>query len=263
MLLSIGIVIEILVTTVLPIGVGFWLNKKKDVPWRVIGYGALAYIVMQTVVSLLFVGFGLLVENDILPLQDPALRITQVALSIFLGAVVGVLIRWLGMDKIKEDLKNKRAAWGIALGFGGMEAIQLVGLPLISTFWTMMTNININPETTSLSPEIVAQLGEIWKTPFYIPLAGSLERLGALVMHLAVTVLILQVFKQNNKKFLAAAMGVELLVNGLVAGLSEAGLGYVWVILVAVILMVGNIYLLRGMDAFDLEDEPELEIREA
>lgn len=263
MLLSIGIVIEILVTTVLPIGVGFWLNKKKDVPWRVIGYGALAYIVMQTVVSLLFVGFGLLVENDILPLQDPALRITQVALSIFLGAVVGVLIRWLGMDKIKEDLKNKRAAWGIALGFGGMEAIQLVGLPLISTFWTMMTNININPETTSLSPEIVAQLGEIWKTPFYIPLAGSLERLGALVMHLAVTVLILQVFKQNNKKFLAAAMGVELLVNGLVAGLSEAGLGYVWVILIAVVLMVGNIYLLRGMDAFDLEDEPELEIREA
>jgi len=263
MLLSIGIVIEILVTTVLPIGVGFWLNKKKDVSWRVIGYGALAYIVMQTVVSLLFVGFGLLVENDILPLQDPALRITQVALSIFLGAVVGVLIRWLGMDKIKEDLKNKRAAWGIALGFGGMEAIQLVGLPLISTFWTMMTNININPETTSLSPEIVAQLGEIWKTPFYIPLAGSLERLGALVMHLAVTVLILQVFKRNNKRLLAAAMGVELLVNGLVAGLSEAGLGYVWVILVAVVLMVGNIYLLRGMDAFDLEDEPELDIREA
>ena len=263
MLLSIGIVIEILVTTVLPIGVGFWLNKKKDVSWRVIGYGALAYIVMQTVVSLLFVGFGPLVENDILPLQDPALRITQVALSIFLGAVVGVLIRWIGMEKIKEDLKNKRAAWGIALGFGGMEAIQLVGLPLISTFWTMMTNININPETTSLSPEIVAQLGEIWKTPFYIPLAGSLERLGALVMHLAVTVLILQVFKQNNKKFLAAAMGVELLVNGLVAGLSEAGLGYVWVILIAVVLMVGNIYLLRGMDAFDLEDEPELEIREA
>ena len=52
-----------------------------------------------------FTGFSMLVENDVLLLQDPALRITQVALTIFLGAVAGVLIRWIGMDKIKEDLK--------------------------------------------------------------------------------------------------------------------------------------------------------------
>lgn len=263
MLLSIGIVIEILVTTVLPIGVGFWLNKKKGVSWMVMGYGALAYFIMQAVVTLLFVGFSMLVENDILLLQDPALRITQVALSILLGAVAGVLVRWLGMKYIKEDLKNLKAAWGIGLGYGGMETIQLVGLPLIATFWTMMTNININPETTSLGADVVAQLGEIWQTPFYVPLAGALERVAALVMHLAVAVLILQVFKRNNKWFLAAAIGVELLVNGLVAGLSEVGLGYGWVILIAMVLMAGNLYLLKRLNAFDLQDEPEPELPEA
>lgn len=263
MLLSIGIVIEILVTTVLPIGVGFWLNRKKGVSWRAIGYGALAYLVMQTVVTLLFVGFGLLVENDILPLQDPALRNTQVALSIVLGAVAGVLIRWLGMRYLKEDLKNLKAVWAIGLGYGAMESIQLVGLPLISTFWAMMTNININPETTSLSPEMVAQLGELWQTPFYVPLAGSVERVAALVMHLTVTVLVLQIFKQDNKWFLAFAMGVELLVNVLVAGLSEAGLGYGWVILIAAVLMGGNLYLLKRMNAFDLKDKSLPEIEEA
>ena len=263
MLLSIGIVVEILVTTVLPIGVGFWLNKKKGVSWMVMGYGALAYFIMQAVVTLLFVGFSMLVENDILLLQDPALRITQVALSILLGAVAGVLVRWLGMKYIKEDLKNLKAAWGIGLGYGGMETIQLVGLPLIATFWTMMTNININPETTSLGADVVAQLGEIWQTPFYVPLAGALERVAALVMHLAVAVLILQVFKRNNKWFLAAAIGVELLVNGLVAGLSEVGLGYGWVILIAMVLMAGNLYLLKRLNAFDLQDEPEPELPEA
>jgi uncharacterized membrane protein YhfC len=252
MLLSIGIVIEILVTTALPIGVGYWLNKKKGVSWRVMSYGALAYFAMQFVITLLFVGFTALVENDILPLHDPTLRIAQVALSIVLGAVAGVLIRWLGMKYFKEDLKNLQAAWGIGLGYGGMETIQLVGLPLISTFWTMMTNLNIDPATTSLSADVVAQLEELWQTPFYIPLAGSLERVGALVMHLAVTVLILQVFKRDNKWFLAAAMGVELLVNGLIAGLSEAGLAYGWVILIAVILMAGNVYLLNKLDAFKL-----------
>jgi len=262
MLLSIGIVIEILVTTALPICVGFWLNKKKGVPWRVMGYGALAYFIMQAVVTMLFVGFSMLVENDILLLQDPALRITQVALSILLGAVVGVLVRWIGMKYIKEDLKNLKAAWGIGLGYGGMETIQLVGLPLIATFWTMMTNININPETTSLSADVVAQLADLWNTPFYVPIAGSLERVAALVMHLVVTILILQVFQRDNKWFLAAAVGVELLVNGLVAGLSEAGLAYGWVILIAVVLMAGNLYLLKQLNAFDLKEEPEPELPE-
>jgi len=263
LLLSIAIVIAILVTVGLPIGAGYWLDKKKGVSWRVVSYGALAYFIMQTATTLVFTGFSYLVENDILLLQDPALRITQVTLSILLGAVLGVLIRWLGMKHIKEDLQSLGAAWGLGLGYGGIENVMLVGLPLISTFWAMITNLNIDPATTSLSPEMVAQLEELWQVPFYIPLAGAVERFAALVMQLTVTVLILQVFKRDNKWFLAAAMGVELLVNGLVVGLSEAGLAYGWSILVAVILMAGNIYLLKKLDAFDLlrpaEPEPKSE----
>ncbi len=252
--LSIGIFIEILVTVALPIGVGYWLNKKKGVTWRVIAYGAVAYFIMQVLTTIIFVGFSLLVENGTLPMQDPALRITQVALSIVLGAVFGVLIRWFGMNKLKDDLKTLPATWGIGLGYGGVETMQLVGLPLIGTFWTMLTNINLDPTTTSLSADVVSQLEELWKVPFYIPLAGSLERIGAMVMHLLVTVLILQVFKRNNKWFLAAAIGIEVLVNGLVAGIAEAGLETGWVVLAAVILMAGNLYLLKRLNAFDLKD---------
>ncbi len=263
LLLSIAIVITILVIVGLPIGAGYWLDKRKGVSWRVVSYGALAYFIMQTASTLIFTGFSYLVENDTLLLQDPALRITQVILSILLGAVLGVLIRWLGMKYIKEDLQSLGAAWGLGLGYGGIENIMLVGLPLISTFWAMITNLNLDPATTSLSPEMVAQLEDLWQVPFYIPLAGAVERFAALVMQLTVTVLILQVFKSDKKWFLAAAMGVELLVNGLVVGLSEAGLAYGWSILVAVILMAGNIYLLKKLDAFELlkptEPKPESE----
>lgn len=257
LLLSIAIVIAILVTVAFPIGVGYWLNKKKNASWRLVSYGVLAYLIMQTLTTLIFTGFSYLVENDILPLEDPALRITQVTLSILLGAVLGVLIRWLGMKYIKEDLQNLGATWSIGLGYGGIENIMLVGMPLISTFWAMITNINIDPATTSLSPEMITQLEELWQVPFYIPLAGAIERFAALVMQLTVTVLILQVFKSGNKWFLAAAMGVELLVNGLVVGLSEAGLPYGWSILIAVILMAGNVYLLNKLDAFKLVKAPD------
>ena len=253
--LSITIFIEILVTVALPVGVGYWLNKKKGVTWRIIGYGALAYFIMQTLSTLVFIGFSLLVENDMLPMQDPALRITQVGLSILLGAVFGVLIRWIGMDKLREDLKTMPAVWGIGLGYGGVETIQLVGIPLVRTFWTMLTNINLDPATTSLSPEVIAQLEEVWKVSFFVPLVGSIERIGAMVMQILVTVLILQVFKRHNKWFLAAAIGIELLVNGMVVAFSEAGKTNGWFVLAVAIFLAGNIYLLKRLNAFDLKDE--------
>lgn len=258
-MLSIAIVIAILLTVGIPIGVGYWLNKKKGVTWRVVSYGALAYLIMQIVVSMVFVGFGLLVENDILYLQGAALQTVQVILSILLAAVVGVLIRWLGMKYIKEDLQTLKSALGIGIGYGGIENIMLVGLPLIRTFWAMMTNLNIDPATTSLSPEMVAQLEDLWQVSAFIPLAGAVERLGALVMQIAVTILILQIFRQDKKWFLALAIGLELLVNGLVVGLSEAGLAYGWSILISVVLMAGNIYLLKRMGAFEILKPAEVE----
>lgn len=262
LLLSLAIFVAILVTVGLPIGAGFWLRKKYGVTWRIISYGALAYLLVQAGSTILFSGFNSLVVNGTLALEDPGLTIVQVTLSVVLGALLGVAIRWAGMKYIKEDLKNLEAAFGIGVGYGGMESIMLVGLPLISTFVTMISNLNLDPATTSLSPEMVAQLEELWQVPFYVPLIGSMERFAALVMHLTVTVLILQVFLRKNNWFLAAALGVELLINGLVVGLSTAGLQYGWVILIAVVLMAGNIYLLYRLRAFNLKrmeiDIPEV-----
>jgi uncharacterized membrane protein YhfC len=259
LLLSIAIVIGILVTVGIPVGAGFWLSKKYGLTWRVLSYGALAYLLVQAGTTILFTGFGTLVENGSLVLEEPALTIVQVTLSVVLGALLGVLIRWLGVKYIKEDLKNLESAYGIGVGYGGMESIMLVGLPLISTFVTMISNLNLDPATTSLSPDMVAQLEELWQVPFYIPLIGSVERLASMVMHLTVTVLILQVFLRKNNWFLAAAFGDELLINGLVVGLSTGGLAYGWVILIAVLLMTGNIYLLYKLNAFDLKRvEPQI-----
>ncbi len=261
--LSIAIVIAILVTVGLPIGVGFWLNKKKDIPWRVISYGMMAYFLAQVAVTLLFSGFNVLVQNGTLALSDPTLTLVQVILSVVLGAILGVLIRWAGMKYIKENLDTPEAAFAIGVGYGGAESILLVGLPLISTFFTMMSNLNLDPATTTLDPEMLSQLEQLWQVPAVIPLMGSVERLSALVMHLTVTFLVLQVFLRQKPWFLALAMADELLVNGLVVGLSEAGVANGWLVLVSVLLGIANVYWLIQMKAFDLQQwkEPESSAR--
>jgi len=184
-LLIIVIVVALLISIVLPIAAGFWLNKKFGVAWRVISYGALGYLIVQTLLVLLFNGFTTLVEKGTLVFSAQDSKIVQIVLSVFLGGLLGVLIRWIGMKFLNEKLDTLEAAYGIGVGYGGVESILMVGLPLLSTFIMMLNNMNIDPSMTSLDPAIVTQIEEIWQVSALIPLAGSLERIAAFVMHLS------------------------------------------------------------------------------
>jgi len=250
-LLSISIVIALLVIIGLPIAAGYWLKDKLGVSWRIITFGVLGYFIVQVLVSLIFSGL-----TSVIPGWDAAaagdnFRPSQILTNVFLGVIIGVLVRWGGMKFLK--LENLEDAYGLGVGYGGAESIMLVGLPLLMTFITMLSNINIDPQTSALEPEMIAQIEELWALEFFIPLATALERITAFVMHISVTLLIFQVFKRNQPAWLGAAVGLEMLINGLVVGLSEAGLHYGWVILIGVILMLGNLVIIYRLKGFDID----------
>lgn len=252
-LLVITVIIALLVTIGLPILAGVWLNKNFGVSWRVITLGALGYFVVQALMTFLLGGLAELVGNGTLNLSDRNFFIVQLILSILFGALLGVIIRWAGLKYIQQPLVNLEAAYGIGVGYGGIESIIRVGIPLLITFITMLSNINIDIQTTTLEPEVFTQLEALWQVSPWVPLAGSLERIAALVMHITVTILVLQFFTRKRVLWLGAALGVEVIINGLIVGLAEIGLAYGWVILIAVVLMMGCLYLLYRLNAFDFD----------
>jgi uncharacterized membrane protein YhfC len=251
--LIITILIALLVTIGLPILADVWMTKNLGLSWRVITLGALAYFVVQALMTFVFSGLFALVENGTLDLADQSFFFVQLAMSILFTALLGVLIRWGGMKYSKQPLTNLEAAYGIGLGYGGIESIVRVGIPLLVTFITMLSNINIDTGAATLEPGMLEQLEALWQVSPWVPLMGSLERIAALVMHLTVTILVLQFFTRKGFLWLAAAFGLEALVNGMIVGLAEAGLAYGWVILVAMGLMVSNLYLLYRLKAFEFD----------
>ncbi|HEY9122361.1 MAG TPA: YhfC family glutamic-type intramembrane protease [Brevefilum sp.] len=250
-LLSLSIVIALLVIIGLPIAAGYWLKDKLDVSWRTITFGVLGYFIVQVLVSLIFSGL-----TSVIPGWDAAaagdnFRTSQILTNVFLGVIIGVLVRWGGMKFLK--IENLEDAYGLGVGYAGAESIMLVGLPLLMTFITMVSNINIDSQTSTLEPEMIAQIEELWALEFFIPLATALERITAFIMHISVTLLIFQVFKRNQPAWLGAAVCLEMLINGLVVGLSEAGLHYGWVILIGVLLMIGNLVIIYRLHGFDID----------
>jgi uncharacterized membrane protein YhfC len=248
-LLSLSITITLLIVFGLPIAAGFWLNKKLGVSWRIITYGAFGYFIVQAAVSIIYTGLSSVITGWSAGAGEQSYLLSQILISVFLGALLGVVVRWGGMRYLK--LETLESAYGVGVGFGGAEGIMLVGLPLLMTFFSMVTNRNIDPQTTTLAPDVVAQIEELWGLEFYIPLVTALERIAAFVMHLTVTMLVLQVFKKKNFLWLAAAFGLEFLINSLVVGLAEAGVHYGWVILLAFLFMIGNVMILYRLKAFE------------
>ena len=209
----------------------------------------------------LFNGFASMLEKGNINFIDQNLKLFQLTISVFLGGVLGVLVRWAGMKYIKEDLTNLKAAYGIGVGYGGIESLIGVGIPLLITFITMLRNINVDVASTAIDQDFATQLISLWQIKPFVPLAGSVERLAAMIMHITVTVLVLQVFIRNNKVWLPAAFLLEIGVNGLILGLAETGMAYGWVILIALTLMAGNLYLLTRLRA-DKNDEAGVYIPE-
>jgi uncharacterized membrane protein YhfC len=240
-LLSVTIVIALLVTIALPIAAGTWLNKKLGIPWSVIIYGVLAYFIVQTVLVLIFAGLGRLVENGSLTLTENAYFYIQVGLSTLFTAIFGVLLRWAAMRFIKVSSNNLESAYAIGLGYGGAESLMIMGLPLLTTFLGMIQNVGD------------VATAEAWELSPLIPLGIAVERLTFLVLHITVTMLIFQIFNRKKIIWLLAAMGLETFITGLTVALSEIGVQVGWVILVAAVFMVGNLYLLFKLKAFKLD----------
>ena len=260
-LLAISISITLIIVIGLPIVASFWLNKKLGISWQVITYGVLGYFIVQILVSLLYSGVVSLIPAWNATGVDQSYLLSQILVNVFIGALVGVLVRWLGMKYYKFD--TQESAYGLGVGYGGAESIMLVGLPLLTTFISMLSNMNFEAQSTSLDPAVVEQLRELWNLEFYVPLATAVERVTALIMHITVTLLIVRALKNKKILWVFAAFLLEFLINGLVVGLAEWGIHYGWVILAAVLLMVGNIYLIYRLGAFDtilnsFKKEPEI-----
>ena len=169
-LLSVAISIALVVTIALPIAAVIWLNKKRQVSWRVILYGALAYFIVQILMVFLFGGFTSLVEKGDFNLSDRGLKTLQLAISVIFAGALGVFVRWAGMKYVKEDLDNLKSAYGIGVGYGGIESLIGVGLPLLMTFITMLRHTNLDIVSTTLDDEMAAQIISLWEIKPFVPL---------------------------------------------------------------------------------------------
>ncbi len=191
------------IAILLPLLIGRYWNRKHDSPWSLFRTGCLTFVVSQVFhIPFNFVVFNLVGVHGALP-EGTAL----VYFSIFLGLSAGVFeetTRYVAYRYRLTSPNNRtfRAALMFGTGHGGMESILLVGLGGIGQLIAMTILRGKDPETMGIPSDQVEmfqkQIHEYWSMPWYGVLLADLERIFTMIIHVALTVLVLQCFRGSQ-----------------------------------------------------------------
>jgi uncharacterized membrane protein YhfC len=214
----------------LAVGLGVLITRRFGLPWRLYWIGAATFVLSQ-VGHIPFNAFlTWLFRSGFLPTPAEAWQLP-----------VNVVILGLSAGLFEETARYATYRWwarearawpqGLLLGagHGGLEAILVGGLVLL-TFLGMFALRGVDPARL-VSPEQVGLLQEqmqaYWSLAWYDSLIGAVERAFTLPAHLAMSVMVLQVFIRRQIRWLFFAMGWHTLLNA--AALYAAATWGVWI----------------------------------
>ena len=202
----------------LPLALATYLTRRFRLGWRLFWIGAATFMLSQA----LHIPFNFVVLNTFLAdLLDPsAIRIENLVLAgILAGLSAGVfeefaryfIYRWWA-----KDARSWRKGLLLGAGHGGIEAIIFGGLALYG--YLQLVALRNADLTTLVAPDQVAALRQqvtaYWSAPWYASLLGAVERAFTIPAHLALSVLILQVFVRKQSRWLWLAVVWHTVLDG-------------------------------------------------
>lgn len=196
-MLAAGLLFGILICFALPIGGAVILMHRKKGAGKAFLFGMLAFIVSQ-----------LLLRLPLLQLVLPqyawfaVLQLSPWRYGMFLGLTAGLFeetARWLAIRFFLKEKTDIEHGLSFGLGHGGVEAILLAGIQLVSILFLMLSG---RGALLPVSAEII--------------FISSLERLSAMTFHVGASLLVMHGVRRKKARYLAAAILLHTLLDAAV-----------------------------------------------
>lgn len=193
-MITAGFIVAILIEIGLPFVLGYLFIRRYRTGWFLFFVGVLTFIGSQVLHIPALQGLTALFQNGTLP--TPPVTILPYFNAVLLGLLAGLFeetARWVGYRVLKQRADSWGAALTLGAGHGGIESI-LVGVTVLAGLINSFGMIELAPLS------------------WYDPLAGAVERIIALSLHITLSVMVwLSVSRRNAWWFVAAVLWHALL----------------------------------------------------
>lgn len=219
----------------LPIGILIWWRKTRRARLLPAAVGALVFVVFALVLESLLHNVCVRGDNPVARAinASPWLYMLYGALAAGVFEETGryVAFRWL-LRKDKYPGRDTAVTYGI--GHGGFESIMVAGVTF-ALYAVLMAMLNSGDESGALAlaggdAKALAQLmGQLQEITPGVCLLNMLERVGAIILHIALSVFVfLAARDRNQRKWFPIAIAVHA-VTDMPAALYQKGLLPLWV----------------------------------
>ena len=208
---------------VYPLVLALIAHQRLKVSWRYFGFGALIFLLFQVVSRVPIVT----VLGNLLAPQLKAsplflyIWLAFLALTAGLAEEIGRYIGYRWLMKREEKTWSKAVMYG--LGHGGLESMLLIGGLIILNIVNVvvLSSLNLNTLPAAQHAQVVQQVNTLNAQPIWMVFLGSWERLWTVPFHVALSVIVLQVFVRNNIAWLWLAVVLHALLDGVAVFLQQ------------------------------------------
>jgi uncharacterized membrane protein YhfC len=208
-----------------PLILGGIARKKLAVGWKYFWFGALVFLVFQVLTRL---PLAIVLQDTVLaPLLRSSTAFTWIWLVI-LTVTAGIFEevgRYVGYRLfMRREPKTWSKAVMFGLGHEGLESIVLVGGAHVLTLLNVaiLSAINVTSLPAAQRQAILQQFAAINAQPIWLPLLSAWERLWSVPLQVALSVIVLQVFRRHQMHWLFLAILLHALIDFLTLALPQA-----------------------------------------
>ncbi len=202
----------------LPLLLGWLIARRRHISWRFFGIGAATFVLSQVA----HIPFNYLVSSNlpeqVAQLPERALLLLSAA---FLGLSAGVFeegARYLAYRFWAKDARSWGKGLMMGAGHGGAESILLglLGALNVSILFGYRAGYFQTLIPSEQAPQVQAVLNQMSTMPWFEALFGALERVFVLVIQMALSLMVMQVFTRGKLRWLFLAVIWHALIDGLV-----------------------------------------------
>lgn len=187
-----------------PIGLVIYFYKKQKISIKAVLIGALMFFIFQVIIRIPVLT---VIQSQSWYTKFAAQNMVLIGIIIaFTAGLFETAGRYLGLRFLVKNKLDRKNGIAYGIGHGGIEAILLVGLTYIGN---IVYSILIN--TGIVSSELVPQLLNTSPDLF---LAAGIERVFAILFHIAAALLVTYGILKQKKMFIIYCLALHTLLDG-------------------------------------------------
>ncbi|GAB6468550.1 YhfC family intramembrane metalloprotease [Bacillus cereus] len=240
-----SITIQLVLSILVPIIAFVYFRKKYHINWKVVGVGALIFIGFTQILE---TPFHLFMRGN--PAIAPILE-NPFVFALYGGLTAGIfeeLGRFVAFFFLLKKYQEYKDGFAYGIGHGGIESILVGGF---SALQTLIFANAINNGSFAQMAEKLPQLNVIKdmliEQPAYLYFLGSLERIMALVLQIAFSMLVLYAVKQKKYIFLVYAILFHAFVDFFAALYQTKTINIFVAEGITLLFTIGAVILIRKM----------------